>query len=218
MTTAIELTGDRPTAKLRRPWEVALLSGSTFGIYWFVWYYKINREMRDFGASRGDEKLGASRPVRSLLALLASPLLFFMPLFSLIGTVRRMRRVERLAHGSAARSTTLLVLLVGGVLAKLVPQSADASTLIVSVCGMAACLTASALIQSRLNAVWRTCGARPSLEPTAAESRKPSALLPPEPVRPPAPEPGPGSTVPVSGGTQLPALLENDLDGSRAAA
>ena len=35
------------TVKIRNPFLVFLWSLVTFGIYYFVWYYKINRELRD---------------------------------------------------------------------------------------------------------------------------------------------------------------------------
>ena len=41
----------------------------TLGIYTMVWYYRINREVRDFGRAHGDEKLANSNPVLSILAV-----------------------------------------------------------------------------------------------------------------------------------------------------
>ena len=53
--------------KLRSPWAVALLPFITFGIYHLVWWYRVNREMRDLGEDRGVD-LGR-KPTNSLLAL-----------------------------------------------------------------------------------------------------------------------------------------------------
>ena len=35
------------TVKIRNPFLVFLWSLVTLGIYYFVWYYKVNRELRD---------------------------------------------------------------------------------------------------------------------------------------------------------------------------
>ena len=172
MTREIDISQGPAAAKLRRPWKVALLSGATFGIYWAVWYYKINREMRDYGASCEDRELAASRPVRSLLAVVACPVLLFAPVVSLVRTVGRLQRVERLASGYARRGTGLIVLLVGGYVMASVPSRGGA--IAISLLGFAVCFIASALIQGRLNAVWRASGTerirqRPS-EPLATDA------------------------------------------------
>ena len=156
MTREIDISQGPAAAKLRDPWRVALLSGITFGIYWAVWYYKINREMRDYGASCEDRELAASRPVRSLLAVVACPFWLFAPMISLVRTVGRLQRVERLASGSARRGTGLIVLLVGGDVMSIARSFQGAVA--VSLLGFAAWFIASALIQSRLNAVWQASG------------------------------------------------------------
>jgi hypothetical protein len=53
--------------KIRSPWAVALLPIVTLGIYHLVWWYRVNRELRDFGRARGHD-LGQS-PTASLLAI-----------------------------------------------------------------------------------------------------------------------------------------------------
>ena len=156
MTREIDISQGPAAAKLRDPWRVALLSGITFGIYWAVWYYKINREMRDYGASCEDRELAASRPVRSLLAVVACPFWLFAPMISLVRTVGRLQRVERLASGSTRSGTGLIVLLVGGYVMGSVPSREG--SIAISLIGFATCFIASALIQSRLNAVWRASG------------------------------------------------------------
>jgi len=54
------------SVKRRRVWVVLALSVMTLGVYPLVWYYKINREMHDFGAVRDNAVLAGSRPVRSI--------------------------------------------------------------------------------------------------------------------------------------------------------
>jgi hypothetical protein len=165
MTRESDISKSPAAGKLRRPCTVALLSGATLGIYWPVWYYKINREMRDYGASHDDRELASSRPVRSLLAVIACPLSLFAPMISLVRTVGRLERVERLASGQVRRGTGLKVLLVGGQVS-FVPSREG--FIAISLLGIAACLTASALIQRRLNTAWRVSG-------TERTSRMPSA-------------------------------------------
>jgi hypothetical protein len=71
----------------------------TFGVYWLFWYYRINREMRDFGASRLDAQLAASRPWRSVLAVTVGRLAVVPPLVSPPRCVERTAMTERLATG-----------------------------------------------------------------------------------------------------------------------
>jgi hypothetical protein len=40
---------DGVPVKIRRPWGVFFLALLTLGIYYFVWYYKTNRELRLYG-------------------------------------------------------------------------------------------------------------------------------------------------------------------------
>jgi hypothetical protein len=46
--------------KHRSPWAAALLPIVTLGIYHLVWWYRVNRELRDFGRARGYD-LGRTR-------------------------------------------------------------------------------------------------------------------------------------------------------------
>ena len=51
---------------------MALLTLVTLGVYFFVWYYKVNREMSELGRARGTAELGDSRG-NSLLAVTLGP-------------------------------------------------------------------------------------------------------------------------------------------------
>lgn len=66
--------------KVRSPWAVALLPFVTFGIYHLVWWYRINRELRDFGYANNAE-LGDS-PALSTLALFPGALIVVPALVS----------------------------------------------------------------------------------------------------------------------------------------
>ncbi|HVY77473.1 MAG TPA: DUF4234 domain-containing protein [Solirubrobacterales bacterium] len=61
----IRESGDK--VKIRSPWAAALLPIVTLGIYHLVWWYRINRELRDYGKAKGYD-LGQN-PTNSLLAL-----------------------------------------------------------------------------------------------------------------------------------------------------
>lgn len=67
MAYELQIPQSQANVKVRSPWAVALLPFVTFGIYHLVWWYRINRELRDYGEARGAD-LGQS-PTNSLLAL-----------------------------------------------------------------------------------------------------------------------------------------------------
>jgi hypothetical protein len=80
--------------KIRSPWGVFFLALVTLGIYYLVWYYKINRELRDFG-------IGTS-PVTSLLAISVGGLIIVPPFVSMWNTLGRIGEAEERA-GSPTR-------------------------------------------------------------------------------------------------------------------
>ncbi|MFL5798891.1 MAG: DUF4234 domain-containing protein [Actinomycetota bacterium] len=80
--------GDREFKK-RGPIAVWLLSLVTIGIYFYVWYYKINKEARDY---LGDDTI---KPGISVLAvLLGWILLLIPPIVSILNTGKRIRRMQ----------------------------------------------------------------------------------------------------------------------------
>jgi len=83
------------TAKIRDPIAVTLLTLVTLGIYGFVWYYKVNREMADLGKATGrTEELGDS-PGKSLLAVTLGALVIVPAIVSIINTFRRVQALQR---------------------------------------------------------------------------------------------------------------------------
>jgi hypothetical protein len=98
MAQEIQIPNTQGTAKVRNPVAVALLSLT--GIYVLIWYYKVNREMRDFGQSLGrEDELGRS-PGNSVLALFPGGLIIVPPIISLINTNKRIKT----AQGAVGRS------------------------------------------------------------------------------------------------------------------
>jgi Domain of unknown function (DUF4234) len=49
MAETVLILGTPSTARVRHPLAAFGLVFLTLGIYYFVWYYKINRELRDLG-------------------------------------------------------------------------------------------------------------------------------------------------------------------------
>jgi len=99
-----------PTAKVQSPAVLVGLSVVTLGLYLPVWYYRVNREMRDLGRARGDIVLAMSRPAHSAWALIAGGVVVVPTIVSVIGTTDRLRRCERLFACGAGAGTTVVAL------------------------------------------------------------------------------------------------------------
>lgn len=90
MAEELPISGGPETAKIRSLWAVALLPYVTLGIYQLVWYYKINREMRDLGRKRQVTGLGDS-PGTSLLAVTLGALVIVPAIISVVNTYKRIK-------------------------------------------------------------------------------------------------------------------------------
>ncbi len=91
---AEQVTVQGASMKIRSPWGTFFLALITFGIYYLVWYYKINRELRDYG-------IGTS-PGTSLLAMTIGGLIIVPPFVSMWNTLGRIQQAEEKA-GSETR-------------------------------------------------------------------------------------------------------------------
>lgn len=148
-----ELTNNTAIGKVRRPWAVATLCVVTLGIYACVWYYKVNREVRDFGSARGDRHLAQSKPARSVLAITLGGLLVLPPLISLVRTTGRLQDVERLAFRTArSRSGLIALMLCSELLSAL--SYLRGGGIAFALTGTIGIGLAFGLIQARLNGVW----------------------------------------------------------------
>ena len=83
--------------KKRSPIGVWLLALVTLGIYYFVWYYKINDEARRY---LGDEEI---KPVVALLAVLVGWILLLIPPF--VSTYRTGQRIQRMQEKAGVTDT-----------------------------------------------------------------------------------------------------------------
>jgi Domain of unknown function (DUF4234) len=163
-------------AKVRDEGLVVLWTVLTLGIWTLVWYYRINREMRDFGRSHGDEKLANSNPVLSILAVTLGALVIVPPIVSYWKTTGRIRRMQGLCNVPLTEGWVIALLYVFGLLIFL--------TLV----------AIPPYVQSGLNKVWNLyppaedgqvqlpLGATPEPEPAPAPSQPPPQAPPPDPA------------------------------------
>lgn len=90
----IQNSPDGAVAKIRSPLGVALLTFTI--VYIFVWWYKINKEMVEYGRAKGTDELGDS-PGKSLAALFPGGLIIVPGIMTNINTAKRTQAAARLA-------------------------------------------------------------------------------------------------------------------------
>jgi polyferredoxin len=167
MAYELQLRENKGEVKIRSPWAAALLPFITFGIYHLVWWYRINRELRDFGRAKGYD-LGQS-PTKSLLALFPGSLIIVPALVTYWNGTKRVQGAARVAGNEAVNGWIALVLYL-----LLAPVF-------------------WAYVQVSLNDIWRK-EAEPmpgqSLPPAPGD-KMPPRLPATEPARPPESEPPP---------------------------
>jgi cytochrome c-type biogenesis protein CcmH/NrfG len=149
-----------------------VLSLVTLGIYTIVWYYKVNREVRDYGQAQGDAELAQSNPTNSVLAVTLGALVIVPAIISYYRTVQRVQRAQQLGGAEVTNGWLVLVLI-----------------LVISI-------AAPAYIQSGLNKLWERYQASgqagiPAPPPAAAApppAQQPATQQPPAGGTPPPPE------------------------------
>jgi hypothetical protein len=95
MAYEMQIRQSQDRVKIRSPWAVALLPIITLGIYHLVWWYRINRELRDYGQARGYD-LGQN-PTNSVLALFPGGLIIIPALITYWRGTKRAMGASRLA-------------------------------------------------------------------------------------------------------------------------
>ncbi len=167
----IRETGDN--VKIRSPWAAALLPFVTFGIYHLVWWYRINRELRDYGKAKGYD-LGQN-PTNSVLALFPGGIIVIPALVTYWRGTKRVMGASKVA-GQTPLNGWIAILLYLFIAPGL-----------------------WAYIQSELNKVWQA-EADPvegELSPPAPSDAMPPTL----PAEPQATEPPAGDPPPPAGPT-----------------
>jgi len=101
------VTMDGQQYKKRNPLGVLGLSFLTLGVYFFVWYYKINDELR-----RAENDEGIS-PMRSLMAMIFGWLVIVPPFIAMYNTAKHVQALEtRRGSGQTVEPTLALALML----------------------------------------------------------------------------------------------------------
>ena len=111
MAEIVNIRGTQGTAKIRHILAPALLPIITLGIYFFYWWYQINREMADYGRAKGTKELGDS-PVKSLLAVTLGALIIVPALVSVWTTTKRVQAAQRLTGIEPINGWIALILFI----------------------------------------------------------------------------------------------------------
>jgi Domain of unknown function (DUF4234) len=117
MAEPVQIQGSSYQGKIRSPLGVVALGIVTLGIYYFVWYFKVNKEMAELGQAKGTEECGTS-PGTSLVAILFGWILIVPPFVSLYRSCSRLNAGERAVgrpEGIEAPLLWLLFILIGPV-------------------------------------------------------------------------------------------------------
>jgi Domain of unknown function (DUF4234) len=151
MAYEMNIRGTQDQVKIRSPWAAALLPIITLGIYHLVWWYRINRELRDYGQAKGYD-LGQN-PTNSVLALFPGGLIIVPALVTYWRGTKRAMGASRIAGKEPLNGWIAIILYL---------------------------LLAPALwayIQVSLNDVWREeAEALPGQEPPARSEEMPPPL------------------------------------------
>jgi hypothetical protein len=166
MAAEVQISPGR-TAKIRHPVAVPVLSIITIGIYYFYWWYQINREMVDLGKARNADGLGENATT-SLLALIPGFLIIVPPYVSLYNGVKRMQRSQEVTTGDVTFNGWIVLVLILG-------------SFIIGITG----IIVPGYIQAEMNKVWATLESSDG-GASAAPETPPAAVPPQDPPAPPA--------------------------------
>jgi Domain of unknown function (DUF4234) len=95
MAYEMKIRGTESEVKVRSPWAAALLPIITLGIYHLVWWYKINKELKQYGEAKGHD-LGQN-PTSSVLALFPGGIIIIPALITYWRGTKRIMGAARLA-------------------------------------------------------------------------------------------------------------------------
>jgi Domain of unknown function (DUF4234) len=164
MAEEVQIAGTGSTAKVRNPLAVVGLSLITIGVYYFFWWYFINREMRDLGRARNTD-LGQN-PGQSVLAITLGALIIvpaIVTLWTTSGRIESSQEAVGIDRRVSGPIIFILLLLIGPV--------------------------GIWYAQSELNKVWAARGTGEGALPGPQASAQPAP--PPPPAAPEMPAQGP---------------------------
>jgi hypothetical protein len=110
MAEEIQIQGSGEVGKKRHPLGIIGLMLITLGIYFFVWYYKVNKEMVAIGKARNTDECG-DNPTTSLLALIPGFLIIVPPYVSFYNANKRLNAAEHLTGRPEGIAPALMVVL-----------------------------------------------------------------------------------------------------------
>jgi Domain of unknown function (DUF4234) len=110
MAFELQIPETQDRVKIRSPWAAALLPFVTLGIYHLVWWYRINRELRDYGRAKGYD-LGQN-PTNSLLALFPGGIIIVPALITYWRGTKRVQGASRVAGKEPPSGWIALILYV----------------------------------------------------------------------------------------------------------
>jgi hypothetical protein len=93
MAEPVQIAGSDYTGKIRNPLGVVGVTFVTLGIYWFFWYYYLNKELAEMGKARNTDELGTS-PGTSVLAVTLGAFILVPPFVSVYRTWDRKCKAE----------------------------------------------------------------------------------------------------------------------------
>ncbi len=123
--------------KVRDVGIVILLTAVTLSVYNWFWYFRINRELRDFGRVYRDDELANVQPGLSVLATTLGALLIVPAIVSWYRCTGRIRRAQRIVGADLTHGWVIVGIYAG---AFLIPLAA---------------LAIPAYVQEGLNDVWK---------------------------------------------------------------
>ena len=95
MAQSVEIPGTQSTAKICNVIGVGALSFFFSIIYLWIFWYRVNRELADFGRAKGTDELGTS-PGKSLLAVTFGALIIVPAIISFLRTHKRLVAAQNL--------------------------------------------------------------------------------------------------------------------------
>ena len=157
--------------RVRRLWAVGVLLVVTAGFYYLVWYYRVNRELRDYGRAFGPPNPLDVDVRQALLAVTVGGIVLVPAAVSVAGTFERIEQAERLSGAARVLSSAVglalfvLALVLSGVavlaLVGVLPFG-ELVRILLNVAAIAALGIKLAYTQHHMNGIWRRELARPA--------------------------------------------------------